>query len=689
MKKSVIIVILAFVISNAAAFAQWQNVEAIPGGETNSIYAFKNNLLLSRIITHPKKQITMLESHRDIIDWSPVNYDIPYIFSFYSKGDSLFACTKQGIYLLNEDQTGWTKVFPNLPNPRAERLLFRNNTYFALTHGVCYRSSDDGATWDRVGVPQSDNNCMGVTTSGDTILLAGYIDLFVSYDKGTTWSSGFVEKYRSNWTDQLFFYDILVSGKEFFAGNTKGILYSFDGGQNWDLYNTQAPVIKIDQVDKLLIILDHNNLGYGKITALSKSNNTFSIVNSTPVNLQVTDFSLLNGIIYAATRNGVYVSNDTGATWRPENKGLYYNSILSLASHEGSVLAGGNFNGLYWSTDNGESWEDKSNPEDDVHVIKDLKIKDDVFYGVVTVAGAYYKYAFSSDNGINWRVNFGGAMDGKLVLSILPLEGKLIAGTNQGIYKSLDSGKTWEIIDSTYKSYTFGGLANNDKYVFASSYQTGLLRSSDFGETWYKISDAFEIKNMIGVDASDSIVAAYNQNGYIYLSTDYGESWNTINQPFNDISSICIQGKYLIVGSNLDNVYISGNLGKTWKAYGKEFWDRNINSLLINGDYVFAGTESGLYRAKLSDLGVVNGIEEPDKDTKNDLVIWPNPAGEFIELTPPEYPFTVIIYDNLGKPELSVENMRRIDVGKLPAGIHFCAVKGERTSAIVKFLIIR
>jgi photosystem II stability/assembly factor-like uncharacterized protein len=66
------------------------------------------------------------------------------------------------------------------------------------------------------------------------------------------------------------------------------------------------------------------------------------------------------GILYVASREGVYKSTDGGASWKALNKGLATLNIRSLVQSptDSQVLyVGTNGSGLYCSRDGGETWE--------------------------------------------------------------------------------------------------------------------------------------------------------------------------------------------------------------------------------------------------------------------------------------------------------------------------------------------
>jgi photosystem II stability/assembly factor-like uncharacterized protein len=110
---------------------------------------------------------------------------------------------------------------------------------------------------------------------------------------------------------------------------------------------------------------------------------------------------------------------------------------------------------------------------------------------------------------------------------------KMVAGCNQGIYKSTNSGKNWKVSNAPILNY-------------------GSITSSSDG------------KNLV--------CGELKKHGGIYYSNDYGDSWSQSTSPSTYNGWNCIasssDGKIVFIGDgdNINNIFISTNYGETWTA---------------------------------------------------------------------------------------------------------------------------
>jgi photosystem II stability/assembly factor-like uncharacterized protein len=155
-------------------------------------------------------------------------------------------------------------------------------------------------------------------------------------------------------------------------------------------------------------------------------------------------------ILYAGTNDGVFCSEDEGATWR--QVGLAGNKVSSLLCWGATLYAAREFGGILRSEDGGNSWH-------------------------------------------SWRI----LLLGRGVTSLAALEQTLYAGTTEHLYPNLfprldsispseglvyrseDEGNTWTKVGSLPSSVR--SLLIWDKTLYAGT-DSGIYRSTDGGATW-------------------------------------------------------------------------------------------------------------------------------------------------------------------------------------------------------------
>ena len=202
----------------------------------------------------------------------------------------------------------------------------------------------------------------------------------------------------------------------------------------------------------------------------------------------------------------------------------------------------------------------------------------------------------------------------------------------RGVYKSIDGGKTWENI--LYRGLATGAAdlimdPNDPSTLYASMWEfrrsgwgftsggktSALYKSVDSGKTWNKIHNGFP-KGALGRIA---IAIAPNNSNILYSvletgekatnglwkSSNAGESWEHLNNDFGltvrpfYFSRITVDPKNsdVIIKGGL-NGSISRDGGKTFKSLGNMHSDiHDVVFDINNSDVLYSGTDGGMYRS--------------------------------------------------------------------------------------------
>jgi hypothetical protein len=182
--------------------------------------------------------------------------------------------------------------------------------------------------------------------------------------------------------------------------------------------------------------------------------------------------------VYAGSEgNGVYMSADTGATWKTANTGLPANLNVSniLIQNKNIFLATND--GVYKSANNGNSWQQAG--------LKGVLVKSLTCYIVDTV----YLYT----------------------------------GTEKGIYLSKNNGVSWSLFafpDTGINAV----LSNGAAHFYAGKETGGLVYYADYHRNWATdtgIKSNITIKslniNMLGASESYTFLTAATNHGAYYL----------------------------------------------------------------------------------------------------------------------------------------------------------------------------
>jgi photosystem II stability/assembly factor-like uncharacterized protein len=175
-------------------------------------------------------------------------------------------------------------------------------------------------------------------------------------------------------------------------------------------------------------------------------------------------------------------------------------------------------------------------------------------------------------NSQTWRMT--GGPEGGEISALVMHNNALFAGTNSGIWKSADEGKSWQYI-SVAAQITH--LCSIGRYLFAVTYSDGVLRSGNDGVTWDVVKvpiDPDRSVNMIGAALGIIITGATAGNATLFISSDTGTTWNDLNTQsgfpqLTGCTSIESIGSYLFLCSQGSGSYggiiRSSDTGKTWE----------------------------------------------------------------------------------------------------------------------------
>ncbi len=239
----------------------------------------------------------------------------------------------------------------------------------------------------------------------------------------------------------------------------------------------------------------------------------------------------------------------------------------------------------------------------------------------------------STDGALTWQqVNNGlNTTAAKHLYEVMFYDGNLFAATEDGIYKSTNSGDEWikkssgiTIGPGALKEFCESIFEYNGS-LFTGAYN-GLYRSTDNAENWTVTNISGQSVGAKNFTVHNGILFAAretNNNPGAYKSTDGGINWQGINsnQFGNAITFFSETGK-LWAGA-IFGVFLSTDNGVTWEErnnglsldpYGTSFLRINgelITSLKFGGSGIYRSSDEGENWEDFSDgLSFINSIEK-------------------------------------------------------------------------------
>ncbi|MFL2634112.1 MAG: glycosyl hydrolase [Candidatus Marisimplicoccus sp.] len=374
------------------------------------------------------------------------------------------------------------------------------------------------------------------------------------------------------------------------------------------------------------LILSINSFGQSKKTKLNYDQSLYSSVEYRLIGpfrggRAGTAVGVLNNpnLYYMGTAGGgVWKTQDSGSTWEPISDGYFGGSIGAIAvseSDENIIYVGegeqtlrGNVSsghGMWKSTDAGETWKYIGLPKSEhISRIRIHPENPDIVY--VGVIGNLWKP--NSERGI-YKTNNGGLTWEKILyvsdkagigdLVIDPNNSRIIyattwqmrrngyrmdsGGPDSKIFRSYDSGKTWEDISefNGLPSFPWGivGVAispvNSKRiWVMVEADNGGLFRSDDGGNNWEKVNSnralrqrAWYYTRIYADTQNEDKVFVLNVS--YGVSTDGGKTFTLKNAPHGDHHDLWIDpnNNMRMVMADDGGAQVSNDGGDNWSTY--------------------------------------------------------------------------------------------------------------------------
>jgi photosystem II stability/assembly factor-like uncharacterized protein len=190
-------------------------------------------------------------------------------------------------------------------------------------------------------------------------------------------------------------------------------------------------------------------------------------------------------------------------------------------------------------------------------------------------------------------------------------------GTSSGrIFKSLDSGKTWNVLHPGIGSheYVIDTLVQHPRegaHIYAGAWDLhseggGLFESRNGGETWSRIPVGEGAVAVRGFDicgkSPDHMIAGTLQGAYV--SSDGGRVWKRVGaQEFQKVESVAIDpvNPGILYAGTWRLGYKSSDFGSTWTLVNRGMpLDSDVFSISVhrrNPEIVYASACSGVFRS--------------------------------------------------------------------------------------------
>jgi photosystem II stability/assembly factor-like uncharacterized protein len=469
------------------------------------------------------------ENHAEIknvesIAIDPVNPDVIYAGTWHlpwktEDGGKTWRSIKKGV--IDDSDVFSIVIDPSQPA----------NLFISACSGI-YRSDSAGDLFRKIqGIPYSARRTrmLQMDPNDHNVVYAGTTEgLWKTIDGGATWK----HMTGSNIVINDVLVDPRRPSRVLLATDRSGVLASDDGGVTFTASNRgfthrQAAALLVDRNDSAVLYAGVlNDKEFGGVFVSRDAGQTWKQLTDgldgrdVFVLRQAADKSLVAG-----TDHGIFVLKPNASRWVPHNvlsgnaeaapkkiratvpKELTARvSVLELASERWFAATS---TGMFVSTDSGESWKQESLPGIGVPVSIGVAGK------VVAIAGRNI-VAVSVSGGESW-LPANKPLDPEIFINSVAVDnsGDIWLAARTGLFRSTDAGDSWKKASSlrlaNIQSVQFDD--DNHRILVTSGSSTNVFESVDNGKTWNAISAGWRVRNLrlargrlVGTTAFDGVV---------------------------------------------------------------------------------------------------------------------------------------------------------------------------------------
>ena len=398
----------------------------------------------------------------------------------------------------------------------------------------------------------------------------------------------------------------------FASSSINGLYRSKDGGESWEVVSkTFFPNAKITA------LASNNGFVYvgtdGK--GLYRSNDLGNTWSNIPIGgtslAYIWSFTTIDTKLFACTNHSVYISLNNGDQWIKVDQGLpSFSNGLQMTSNNNILFAHNEEIGFYYSTNLGGTWNAINSPFTSSQQLTALCNKGNILYAGIYDFGRDSSFIYKTiDFGNTWSKAF--ILDKKEKANSLYLnDSNILCCASNGIFKSTDSGITWNSMSAELMSkYVNCIIAQNDS-LFIGTMISGIFKSEDTGLTWFQKNNGIISLNCISFEKDDNNLNITTQGGALFTTDNAGYKWEPEISTwkfsdadffaFNPLDTFTVYTlKNNIVDVRLagtdDNIYKYNPILAEWNRNITPSTFYNVFCIINKGDSILIGTNIGIY----------------------------------------------------------------------------------------------
>jgi photosystem II stability/assembly factor-like uncharacterized protein len=229
----------------------------------------------------------------------------------------------------------------------------------------------------------------------------------------------------------------------------------------------------------------------------------------------------------------VLLSDDDGGSWRQAESvptRVTLTDVTFADARRGWAV--GHDAVVIHTRDGGETWElQYQAPEEEMPLLSVWF--EDAQHGLA--AGAFSMLIETRDGGETWRRRpLTSNPDEDYHLNAIfpgPGDALFIAAEFGSIYRSLDSGASWERLHPPYEGSFWGGLTVGEEAFLVFGMRGHVFRSEDLGESWQELDSGTDQSIQSAIVRADGTVVLVGLGGAVLTSSDGGRTFSAAIEP--------------------------------------------------------------------------------------------------------------------------------------------------------------
>ena len=353
--------------------------------------------------------------------------------------------------------------------------------------------------------------------------------------------------------------------------------------------------------------------------------------------------------LYLGTSGGeVYVSTDGAKSWVNPRGGVPFPGYIVdnlVIDRSGRLWAAcwGLWGGgvIAVSDDGGRSWSRRDKGLDDFSV---RAIAVDSHDSDFVIAGGLTGVYRSTDSGDTWEKI--STQENVESLAIDPRDhDRIYVGTwRQGI-RTDDGGKTWALVNNGMVLDTdmFGITINpenpDDIWIATCGW---VYNSPNRGDNWTRFRDGFDNRRIheVEIDPCDHDTLYAGSVAGLYRSSDRGKSWYVVSDQGLVVNNIALHPQRpsrIVLGVEGDGIYVSEDNAKTFRRSCEGLRNLTVTSVAtdqqtsnhVYASVIFGGSSSGVYESNDAG-GTWKKISDPNLPTVLSLTVTDDPQAKLV-----------------------------------------------------------